>query len=92
VTQAIVKALGHAKRRELVRLMVERAEPVSPAQASRELGEGVSALSYHFHCLCDAGLLCPASRRVSEGALEQYYKVKPAAVEDPVVAALLVAP
>jgi DNA-binding transcriptional ArsR family regulator len=91
-TQEVVDALRHVKRRQVLRLMIDRKEPISPAQASRELEVHLSSLSYHFRVLCDAGLLTLVSQRPKRGAIEHFYAVESVALEQPMVKALLEAP
>jgi len=88
-TQSYVDALKHPLRRRILRLAVDRNQELSPVQLSRDLDERLSNVSYHVRVLADHGLLALASQRPRRGAVEHFYVLSPAALEHPMVKAIL---
>lgn len=74
--QALMNALGHPVRRELLKLVIER-EEISPVEAASELDEHLSNVSYHMKQLvkCDAVFL--SGTAPARGALIHFYAPNP---------------
>ena len=70
--QALIKALGHPLRYQLLTVFTER--EASPNELARELGEGLSQTSYHVKVLSDLGLIELQRTEPRRGAIEHYYR------------------
>jgi DNA-binding transcriptional ArsR family regulator len=79
--QALIKALNHPQRKELLRLCLEAKEPRSPKGLALEThrGEGsfqvhLSNVSYHVRTLADYGALEIAAEESRRGAVAHFYR------------------
>lgn len=88
-TEGYLDAVNHPVRRGLLRLVCNGDEPISPAYASRELHVELPNVAYHMHKLEDNGLVECVDERPNRGSMEHFYSPVPAALEHPVVKAVL---
>jgi DNA-binding transcriptional ArsR family regulator len=70
---AVIRALNHEVRRNMLRILHARKEPCSPVMLSRSLGISVSKASYHVAILADDGTLEIVDRKQVRGAIEHFY-------------------
>ncbi len=71
LTQRLIKGLAHPLRVRILAYMNERAW--SPRELERELGEGLSQVSYHVKVLHDFDLIELTGTAPRRGAVEHYY-------------------
>src|SRR3954470_3131776 len=72
VDQKLVKALAHALRVQILMILNERM--ASPNELSKELGEGLSQVSYHVKVLKDFECIEMVKTEPRRGAVEHYYR------------------
>jgi DNA-binding transcriptional ArsR family regulator len=72
LNQRLIKGLSHPLRVLILAHMNER--PWSPRELERELGEGLSQVSYHVKVLYDFELIELVDTQPRRGAIEHYYK------------------
>src|SRR3954454_10485274 len=72
VNQSLVKALAHELRVEILTILNERM--ASPNELSKELGEGLSQVSYHVKVLRDYKCIELVKTVPRRGAVEHYYR------------------
>lgn len=85
-----IDALAHSVRRDLLKLVYQLDGGVlSPAEASKRMGEDLSNVSYHMKCLTAAGLLTLDHTQPVRGALAHFYRLDPDAVQHPLIQAFL---
>jgi len=72
VNQSLVKALAHELRVEILMILNERM--ASPNELSKELGEGLSQVSYHVKVLRDYKCIELVKTVPRRGAVEHYYR------------------
>lgn len=72
LSQRVIKGLSHPLRVLILAHMNER--PWSPRELERELGEGLSQVSYHVKVLHDFELIELVDTQPRRGAVEHYYK------------------
>jgi DNA-binding transcriptional ArsR family regulator len=72
VDQRIVKALAHELRVEILTILNERV--ASPNELAKELGEGLSQVSYHVKVLKDYECITLVKTVPRRGAVEHYYR------------------
>ena len=77
MNDALIGALKHRNRREILTHIVEKGEPVSPKQASEELEEPLSNLSYHVRVLKSAGALILVDQQPIRGSIQNFYIPNP---------------
>jgi DNA-binding transcriptional ArsR family regulator len=70
--QALVKALAHELRARILTILNERT--ASPVEMARELGEGLSHVSYHVKVLSDYKVITLVKTVPRRGAVEHYYR------------------
>jgi DNA-binding transcriptional ArsR family regulator len=73
-TQALLVALGHPVRRQILREMAGR-PPTSPRQLTETLDETLSNVSYHFRVLAESGVLELIRTRPVRGSTQHFYGV-----------------
>lgn len=72
---AVVKALGHPIRREILRLLEENTNGgLSPKLVANELDMPIGDVSYHFRTLIDTGVLKLVNEERRRGAIEHFYQ------------------
>jgi DNA-binding transcriptional ArsR family regulator len=76
----VLKAISHPIRIEVLRILNTRV--ASPNELSRELGESLSNVSYHFKDLRRDGCIELVDTQPRRGAVEHYYKAKVAPLHD----------
>ncbi len=69
----MISALENPLRREILKHIVEIAEPVSPDRVSRDLQRGLSNVGYHVRVLRDAGALLLVDKQPVRGSKQHYY-------------------
>lgn len=72
VDQRLVKALAHELRVEILTILNERM--ASPNELAKELGEGLSQVSYHVKVLKDYECIQLVKTEPRRGAVEHYYR------------------
>jgi DNA-binding transcriptional ArsR family regulator len=72
VNQDLVKSLAHELRAEILAILNERM--ASPNELAKELGEGLSQVSYHVKVLKDYGVIRLVKTEPRRGAVEHYYR------------------
>jgi DNA-binding transcriptional ArsR family regulator len=72
VDQQLVKALAHPLRAQILAILNERV--ASPNELSKELGEGLSQVSYHVKVLRDYECIELVKTEPRRGAVEHYYR------------------
>jgi len=72
VNQALVKSLAHELRAEILAILNERM--ASPNELAKELGEGLSQVSYHVKVLRDYKVITLVKTVPRRGAVEHYYR------------------
>jgi DNA-binding transcriptional ArsR family regulator len=72
VNQALVKSLAHELRAEILAILNERM--ASPNELAKELGEGLSQVSYHVKVLKDYEVIRLVKTEPRRGAVEHYYR------------------
>jgi DNA-binding transcriptional ArsR family regulator len=72
VNQALVKSLAHELRAEILAILNERM--ASPNELAKELGEGLSQVSYHVKVLRDYKVITLVKTEPRRGAVEHYYR------------------
>ena len=68
----LVKSLTHELRVEILTILNERI--ASPNELAKELGEGLSQVSYHVKVLKDYGCIKLVKTEPRRGAVEHYYR------------------
>ncbi|MGN6276962.1 MAG: hypothetical protein ACTHNP_13685 [Solirubrobacterales bacterium] len=94
--RALIKALNHPRRKELLKLCLEAEEPKSPKGLALETHRGkgsfqvhFSNVSYHVRTLADYGALEIAGEEPRRGALAHFYRPTELVRETPWVLAAL---
>lgn len=72
IDERLVKSLTHGLRVEILTILNERI--ASPNELSKELGEGLSQVSYHVKVLKDYGCIELVKTEPRRGAVEHYYR------------------
>jgi DNA-binding transcriptional ArsR family regulator len=72
IDQRLVKALGHPLRADILSSLNEKV--ASPSQLAKQLGEGVSQVSYHVKVLVECDCLELVKTEPRRGAVEHYYR------------------
>jgi DNA-binding transcriptional ArsR family regulator len=80
--QAILEALQHPLRRELLKLLIKRQE-MAPIEASRLLDDSISNVSYHMRTLADRGVVSLDHVEQARGAAVHFYVPNPAVEQLP---------
>jgi DNA-binding transcriptional ArsR family regulator len=72
VDQRVIKSLAHELRVEILAILNDRM--ASPNELSKELGEGLSQVSYHVKVLKDYDMIEMVKTEPRRGAIEHYYR------------------
>jgi len=72
VNQDLVKSLAHELRAEILAILNELM--ASPNELAKELGEGLSQVSYHVKVLKDYKVITLVKTEPRRGAVEHYYR------------------
>ncbi|MGN6259026.1 MAG: hypothetical protein ACTHN3_14975 [Solirubrobacterales bacterium] len=80
--QALIRALGHPQRKELLKLCLEAEEPKSPKELALATHRGkgsfqahLSRVSYHVRTLADYGALEIAEEEPRRGSVAHFYRL-----------------
>ena len=84
----VAQALKHPLRRKLVRAF-GAVHPLSPKEASHQIGAPLSDVCYHVRVLVDFGFLALHSKEQVRGAQKNYYVPNREVLNSPKVEALL---
>jgi DNA-binding transcriptional ArsR family regulator len=79
--QALLDALRHPLRRNLLRRYVESKETLSPSELARLERKPLSSVSYHVRVLADRGALEIVREAPVRGSVAHFYKATPLARE-----------
>ena len=69
----ILLAIAHPLRRQILRRLSERGEPVSPIQLADDLKGPLGKVAYHVRVLWRLGALSAAGEQQVRGAVEHFY-------------------
>ena len=72
--EAVIGSLNHPLRREILKHVVEKDEPLSPDRLAKEFGQPFGNVSYHVRHLKAAGALVLVDRQPVRGSLQHYYR------------------
>jgi predicted transcriptional regulator len=89
VTQELLDALRHERRRRILKIAVDLGRPLSPSMASKELPAPLRLTSKHFRVLADAGLIVLTTEVSVRGATEHFYIPAEDVLGHPIVQAIL---
>jgi DNA-binding transcriptional ArsR family regulator len=70
---SLIVAISHPLRRQILRMIHDRGEVVSPAKIARELHLPIGTVSYHARVLWRLGAVEPAGEQQVRGAVEHFY-------------------
>jgi DNA-binding transcriptional ArsR family regulator len=70
----LISALNHPSRRQILRLLLDRGQRLSPLEMARELDLPLGTVSYHVRLLCDLHAVAPAGTRQVRGAVQRFYE------------------
>lgn len=72
VDQRLIRAVGHPIRAHALKILNERT--ASPSELAKELGEGLSQVSYHVKVLSECECIELVKTEPRRGAVEHYYR------------------
>jgi DNA-binding transcriptional ArsR family regulator len=72
MTPALIYALNHPVRRQILRLLGERGE-ASPSDLHKSISVGLSTLSFHAQVLNELGVIHGTRTQQVRGAIEHFY-------------------
>ena len=87
MTPALISALDHPVRREILRLLGGHDAPISPVQMKEFINVGLSVLSYHARALFEQRVTRLSTTRQVRGSTQHFYASEVA--ENRMVAAIL---
>jgi DNA-binding transcriptional ArsR family regulator len=70
----VILAIAHPLRRRMLRMMVKREEPLSPAQIAEEFGLPVGTIAYHAKVLWHFEAVEPIREPEARGVAEHLYE------------------
>jgi DNA-binding transcriptional ArsR family regulator len=73
MTPALIYALNHPIRRQVLRLLSEPGEEASPSDMRESIGVGLSTLSFHAQVLSELGVIHGTRTQQVRGAVEHFY-------------------
>jgi DNA-binding transcriptional ArsR family regulator len=73
MTPALIYALNHPVRRQVLRKLNEQGGEASPSELSRSISVGLSALGFHARVLCELGATRSTRTQQVRGSLEHFY-------------------
>lgn len=73
MTPALIYALNHPVRRQILRLLSEPGEEASPSDMRGSMSVGLSALSFHAQVLNELGVTHGTRTQQVRGAVEHFY-------------------
>lgn len=74
INHAFVSALNHPTRRALLKLYLEKDEPLSPKELADYTGENLSTISYHVRVLADKYAIELAEEEPVRGSVAHFYR------------------
>ena len=72
---ALLDALRHPLRRDILRAMRRSGQKVSPRQIAETLGEPLSDVGYHCRALKSCGAIQLVGQEQVRGAIQNFYRV-----------------
>jgi predicted transcriptional regulator len=76
MSPALIHALDHSLRRQILRRFTKQNPEWSPAELARSLSAGLSHLSYHARVLSDLGAIGETRTEFVRGATQHFYASK----------------
>lgn len=73
MTPALIYALNHPVRRQILRLLGKPGEEASPSDMRESISVGLSALSFHAQVLNELGVTRGTRTQQVRGAVEHFY-------------------
>ena len=73
MTPALIYALNHPVRRQILRLLGKPGEEASPSDMRESIAVGLSALSFHAQVLNELGVTYGTRTQQVRGAVEHFY-------------------
>ena len=73
MTPALIYALNHPVRRQILRLLSRPGEEASPSDMCGSIAVGLSALSFHAQVLGELGVIRGTRTQQVRGAVEHFY-------------------
>jgi len=73
MTPALISALDHPVRREILRLLSGQGTPVSPVEMTDSIDVGLSGLSYHARILSEQRVTRLSTTRQVRGSTQHFY-------------------
>jgi DNA-binding transcriptional ArsR family regulator len=73
MTPALLEALNHPVRRQLLRLLHERRAAQSPLEMSHDIALGLAHVSYHVRILSDLHVVRLTRTRPVRGSTQHFY-------------------
>jgi DNA-binding transcriptional ArsR family regulator len=70
---ALLAALKHPLRREILRVMIDK-KPISPCELAERLDESLSNVSYHVRVLAQQKVIEAAGEQKVRGATQHFYR------------------
>lgn len=70
---ALLTALRHPLRREILRVMADK-KPISPLELADRLDESLSNVSYHVRVLAENGAVEEVASKPVRGATQHFYR------------------
>jgi len=83
VNAALVAALNHPTRRQLLKLYLEREAVLSPTELVALTGEKLPAISYHVRVLADKNAIELAEEEPVRGSVAHFYRATDLAKRTP---------
>ena len=71
--QAALAAVRHPLRREILRYLVEKGEPLSPDRVARGIGRRLNSVTYHLRVLKSVGAVIVVDRPSLQGRAQHHY-------------------
>lgn len=73
MTPALIHALNHPARRQILRLLSEEGAERSPSEMTRSVRASLAGLSFHARVLCELDVTRCTRTQQARGALEHFY-------------------
>jgi len=70
---ALLTALRHPLRRQILRVMIDR-KPISPCELAERLDEPLGNISYHVRILAEHGAVKSVGVKKVRGATQHFYR------------------
>ncbi|MBA3867157.1 MAG: winged helix-turn-helix transcriptional regulator [Solirubrobacterales bacterium] len=79
----LLVALGHPRRRQILRAAILGKRPISPRELADEMDLGLSNVSYHVRVLMDCKVLDLTGTKAVRGSVQHFYVANAAVSETP---------